>query len=102
MHCIQSKCLPSNQTGIKSFLEADFAVRYIGLISCCIILLRHNVFVITGHTNNRDFVHTDICHRQSLGLPIPVDARPKAWVCGRSHVGIVGSNTARGMDVCLL
>ena len=34
--------------------------------------------------------------------PIPVAARPKAWVCGRSLVGIVGSNPDGGMDVCLL
>jgi hypothetical protein len=34
--------------------------------------------------------------------PIPVAARSKAWVCGRSLAGIVGSNPAGGMDVCLL
>ena len=28
--------------------------------------------------------------------------RSKAWVCGRSFAGIVGSNPAGGMDVCLL
>jgi hypothetical protein len=33
---------------------------------------------------------------------IPVDARSKVWVCGRSLDGIVGSNLAGGMDVCLL
>jgi hypothetical protein len=31
---------------------------------------------------------------------IPVAARSKAWVCGRSLAGIVGSNPADGMDVC--
>jgi hypothetical protein len=35
-------------------------------------------------------------------LPIPVAAQSKMWVCGRSHSGIVGSNPAGGMDVCLL
>jgi hypothetical protein len=34
--------------------------------------------------------------------PIPVAARSKAWVCGRSYTEIVGSNPAEGMDVCLL
>jgi hypothetical protein len=29
-------------------------------------------------------------------------ARSKAWVCGRSLAVIVGSNTAGGMDICLL
>jgi hypothetical protein len=35
-------------------------------------------------------------------LPITVAARSKAWVCVRSLAGIAGSNTAGGMDVCLL
>jgi len=34
------------------------------------------------------------------GIPIPVAARSKAWVCDRSLAGIVGLNTAAGMDVC--
>jgi hypothetical protein len=34
--------------------------------------------------------------------PIPVAARSKGWVYGRSLAGIVGSNPAGGMDVCLL
>ena len=33
---------------------------------------------------------------------IPVVARSKAWVCGRSLAGIVGSNPAGGMDVSLV
>ena len=35
-------------------------------------------------------------------LPVPVAARSKAWVCGRSPAEMVGSNPTRGMDVCLL
>ena len=35
-------------------------------------------------------------------LPIPVAARSKAWVCGRSLTGIVGSNPAGDMDVCVV
>jgi hypothetical protein len=38
-----------------------------------------------------------------VGRPdLPVAARSKAWVCGRSVAGIVVSNPAGGMDVCLL
>jgi hypothetical protein len=37
-----------------------------------------------------------------LLLPIPVAARSKAWICGRSLTGIAGLNPAGGMDVCLL
>jgi hypothetical protein len=36
------------------------------------------------------------------GLPVPVAARAKAWVCGRSLAGIACSNPYGGMDVCLL
>jgi hypothetical protein len=32
-------------------------------------------------------------------LPVPVTARSKAWVCGRSPAGIVGSNHTGSMDV---
>ena len=32
--------------------------------------------------------------------PIPVDAPSKAWVCGRSLAGSVGSNPAWGICVC--
>jgi hypothetical protein len=34
--------------------------------------------------------------------PVPVDARTKAWVCGSSLFGIVGSNPAGDKDICLL
>jgi len=36
-----------------------------------------------------------------VNQPISVAARSKAWVYGRSFAGIVGSNPAGGMDVCL-
>ena len=35
-------------------------------------------------------------------MPIPVAARSKTWVCGRSLAGIVGSNPAGGMDMSLV
>jgi hypothetical protein len=34
--------------------------------------------------------------------PIPVAAQSGAWVYGRSLTGIVGSNPAGGMDVCVV
>jgi hypothetical protein len=34
--------------------------------------------------------------------PIPVVARCKALICGLALAGIVGSNPAGGMDVCLV
>ena len=33
-------------------------------------------------------------------LPVPVAARSKAYVCGRSPAEIVGSNPTGSMDVC--
>ena len=33
---------------------------------------------------------------------VPEAARSKAWVCGRSLAGIVGSNLAGDKDVCLV
>ena len=35
-------------------------------------------------------------------MPIPVATWSKAWMCGRSLAGIVGSNPVGGMNVCLL
>jgi hypothetical protein len=35
-------------------------------------------------------------------VPTPVATRSKAWVYGRSLTGIVGSNPAEVMGVCLL
>ena len=35
-------------------------------------------------------------------LPVPVAARIKAWVWGRSLAGIAGSNPAGEMDVCFI
>jgi hypothetical protein len=35
-------------------------------------------------------------------VPIPVAVRSKAWVCGRTLAGNVGSNSAGGMDVVSL
>jgi len=40
--------------------------------------------------------------RDCLVGSIPETARSKAWVCGRSLVGIEGSNPAGNTDVCLL
>ena len=35
-------------------------------------------------------------------VPVPVAARSKASVCGRSSTEIVGSNPTGGIDVCVL
>ena len=32
-------------------------------------------------------------------VPVPLAARSKAWVCGRSSAEILGLNPTRGMDV---
>ena len=35
-------------------------------------------------------------------MPVPVAARSKAQVYGRSPAAIVGSNPTQGLDVCVL
>jgi hypothetical protein len=35
-------------------------------------------------------------------MPVPVAARPKALIYGRSPAAFVGSNPTGGMNVCLL
>ena len=40
--------------------------------------------------------------RSGVRISIPVAVRSKAWVCGRSHTRIVGSNPTGGMDVCVV
>jgi hypothetical protein len=43
-----------------------------------------------------------ICTYYKNQMPIPVAAQSETYVCGRLVAGIVGSNPAGGMDVCLL
>ena len=48
--------------------------------------------------------HSHVRHHNAdkIAVPIPVAARSKALVCRGSPAGIVGSNPAGGIDVCLL
>ena len=65
--------------------------------------------IISEH-HHKDSTHYVTSHSVGFTLvflnfrskPIPVAARSKAWVYGRSPAGIVGSNPTGGMDVCLL
>ena len=45
---------------------------------------------------------TIVTYHQLSIVPVPVAARPKAQVCGRSLAEIEGSNPTGGMDICLL
>jgi len=38
----------------------------------------------------------------TMKMPNPLPALSKAYVCGRSRVGMAGWNPKGGMDVCLL
>ena len=73
---------------------------------------------VKGHFNSLNAELNPICHLLALleahhilligrvtvkevtAVHIPVAARSQAWVCGRSLVGIAGSNPAGGMDFC--
>ena len=83
------------------------------------IINSHPSFVF--RTPNSDFrthltnTHFELSHRGTVkqspelilslimpARPIPVAVWTKAWVCGGSIAGTNGSNTAGGMDVCLV
>jgi hypothetical protein len=51
--------------------------------------------VIQVYFNSVCFMVEHVCH-------VPVAARSKAWVCGRSPAKTIGSNPTRGRDVRLL
>jgi hypothetical protein len=65
----------------------------------CIVVGRHRYF---GGTRCLHLLGDGIVLLYADKVPIPVAARSKAWVCGRSLAAIVGSNHIRWMDVCLL
>jgi len=53
---------------------------------------------ITDNLHGNLFAFMTVCCR----ILIPVDARPKAWVCGRSLAGTADSNPTGDMGVSLL
>ena len=56
-----------------------------------------------GQSQTVNFIHANaLNHPQFVELFEEVAAQSTAWVCGRSLVGIAGSNPAEGMDVRLL
>ena len=55
-----------------------------------------------GHTGERGIIIIIIIINTTTTAPVPVAARSKAQVFGRSPAEIVGSNPTGGMDVCLL
>jgi hypothetical protein len=56
----------------------------------------------THETINLRYAVNKIKEVKRTKWPITVAAGSKVWVFGRSPAGIVGSNPAGGMDVCLL
>ena len=56
----------------------------------------------SAHFNNFDVSGWLRTVRLVFDGPVLVIERYKAWVCGRSIVGVAGSNPAGDMDVCLL
>ena len=61
----------------------------------------------SGRVGSRELCTCDLDVLKTSSLQvairsIPVVSSSKVWVCGRLLAGIVGSNPAGGMDVCLL
>ena len=57
---------------------------------------------IIKHVTLQKIVAHDFRYDDRIIFLVPGAARSEAWVCGRSPVGIAGSNLARGMDVLSL
>jgi len=58
-----------------------------------------NRLIFLAHSSTAAFVTLQSGTKKA---PVPVVARFKACVCGRSLAGIAGSNPTGGVDVCLL
>ena len=69
-------------SGFKGLIRLHFASHW-SLYVYFLHNFSHNVYLTKQHS-----------------LLIPEAARYKVWVCGRSLVGIAGSNLAGGMDAC--
>jgi hypothetical protein len=70
---------------------------------CCELLKKSNYVHFEAQTNiNINNAMRNINISCKFSEPFTVAAPSKAWVCGRSLAGIVGSNPAGGMDACLL
>jgi hypothetical protein len=65
------------------------------------IRLSFGFFIFTCTTYSTELILLLSHYSIFLTLPIRVAARSKAFVCGRSLTGILGSNPAGGMDICL-
>ena len=75
---------------------SDFLMR--DVLACCRYYIVVAPFRSVSSFGLLSYSRELVCNLYCL-LPIPVAARSKAWVCGRSLTGIVGSNSAGGMDV---
>ena len=64
----------------------------------------HVALTVEARRHNSDIILDERPPFQYLisFMSIPVSARSQAGGCGRSLSGILGSNPAGGMDVCLL
>jgi len=66
------------------------------------MFLKQNRLPIQFQTNYINYIPEIASYFKWLRLPVPVAARSKSQVYGRSPAGIVGSIPTDGMDVCLL
>jgi hypothetical protein len=92
--CVQSPLCDTCSNGCRTCVQGT-VVQFLCAIPCpihnfCVLLLctRENFNLQTGLSGDR--------------MPISVVERSKARVCGRSLAGVAGSNTAGGMDVCVV
>ena len=91
----------SSVNAIKSF---SFVVEKCKQVSCA-ILSSYKIFRLA--VKNTKFLMSSgkvqfFFQILIKSRPIPVAARSKSWVCGRSPPEIVGSNPTGGVKFCLL
>jgi hypothetical protein len=67
-----------------------------GVPHCCFVYV---AMTLHNTTQYRTLVDNTLSY--DVTLPIPVAARPEAWLRDRSLGGIVGSNPSRGVNVCV-
>ena len=84
------------------FFHGIFFTVFCYLCLCVVLFLLLVTWLFPEHDNKQELVKKfkliDL-PVSIIALPIPVTARSKAWVCGRSVAGIVGSNPSGYVDV---
>lgn len=104
-------CRPITETGLhyiqvcskgRSMLHNNKLLLFVLRISRAIHINTQRIEPKTDRVQNRHHTSQTFVQYIIVRCTIVVDARSRAWVCGRSPAGFAGSNPAGDMDICLL